>query len=120
MTKVLILQGGNNEEHKVSINTAKQIAKALKQIVIRNSSGSEFKNDDRIKRASGQLFSPLEETQFLIDEIIQSKKRAINLLPRSREVRKLQHQLISHYQLKSISVGVEPHRYVRLFPSGIR
>jgi predicted RNA-binding protein Jag len=42
------------------------------------------------------------------------------LLPRSREVRKLQHQLISHYQLKSISVGVEPHRYVRLFPSGIR
>ena len=101
-------------------NSLLQIAKALKQIVIRNSSGSEFKNDDRIKRASGQLFSPLEETQFLIDEIIQSKKRAINLLPRSREVRKLQHQLISHYQLKSISVGVEPHRYVRLFPSGIR
>ena len=101
-------------------NSLLQIAKALKQIVIRNSSGSEFKNDDRIKRASGQLFSPLEETQFLIDEIIQSKKRAINLLPRSREVRKFQHQLISHYQLKSISVGVEPHRYVRLFPSGTR
>jgi predicted RNA-binding protein Jag len=62
----------------------------------------------------------LKKTQFLIDEIIQSKKRAINLLPRSREVRKFQHQLISHYQLKSISVGVEPHRYVRLFPSGAR
>ncbi len=34
MKKVLILQGGNNEEHKVSINTAKQIAKALKKLKI--------------------------------------------------------------------------------------
>tara|TARA_Y100001970_G_C14248549_1_gene870043 strand:+ start:2339 stop:3283 length:945 start_codon:yes stop_codon:yes gene_type:complete len=34
LKKVLILQGGNNEEHKVSINTAKQIAKALKKLKI--------------------------------------------------------------------------------------
>ncbi len=34
MKNVLILQGGKNEEHKVSINTAKQIAKALKKLKI--------------------------------------------------------------------------------------
>ena len=34
MKKILILQGGYNEEHKVSINTAKQIAKALKKLKI--------------------------------------------------------------------------------------
>tara|TARA_B100000902_G_scaffold386232_1_gene428600 strand:+ start:228 stop:1169 length:942 start_codon:yes stop_codon:yes gene_type:complete len=36
--KILILQGGNNEEHKVSLNTAKQIGKALKKLKI------DFKN----------------------------------------------------------------------------
>ena len=32
--KILILQGGCNEEHKVSLNTAKQIAKTLKKLKI--------------------------------------------------------------------------------------
>ena len=34
MKKILILQGGYNEEHKVSINTAKQIIKVLKKLKI--------------------------------------------------------------------------------------
>ncbi len=34
MKKILILQGGFNEEHKVSLNTAKQISKALKKLKI--------------------------------------------------------------------------------------
>ena len=34
MKKVLILQGGYNEEHKVSLNTSKEIAKALKKLKI--------------------------------------------------------------------------------------
>ena len=32
--KVLILQGGYNEEHKISLNTAKQIGKALIKLKI--------------------------------------------------------------------------------------
>lgn len=32
--KILILQGGCNEEHKVSLNTAKQIGKTLKKLKI--------------------------------------------------------------------------------------
>ena len=34
LTKILILQGGFNEEHKVSLNTAKEIAKAFKKLKI--------------------------------------------------------------------------------------
>ena len=34
MTKILILQGGFNEEHKVSINSSREIAKALKKLNI--------------------------------------------------------------------------------------
>ena len=32
MLKILILQGGFNEEHKVSLNTSKEIAKAFKKL----------------------------------------------------------------------------------------
>ena len=34
MKKILILQGGFNEEHKVSLNTANEVAKALKKLKI--------------------------------------------------------------------------------------
>ena len=34
MKKILILQGGFNEEHKVSLNTSKEIAKAFKKLKI--------------------------------------------------------------------------------------
>ena len=34
MTKILILQGGFNEEHKVSLNTSQEIAKAFKKLKI--------------------------------------------------------------------------------------
>ena len=34
MNKILILQGGYNEEHKVSLNTSKEIIKALKKLKI--------------------------------------------------------------------------------------
>ena len=34
MKKILILQGGYNEEHKVSLNTSKEVAKALRKLKI--------------------------------------------------------------------------------------
>ena len=34
MTKIIILQGGYNEEHDVSLNTSKEVAKALKKLKI--------------------------------------------------------------------------------------
>jgi len=35
LTKILLLQGGFNEEHKVSLNTSKEIAKAFKKLKIK-------------------------------------------------------------------------------------
>ena len=35
MKKILILQGGFNEEHKVSLNTSKEIAKAFTKLKIK-------------------------------------------------------------------------------------
>jgi predicted RNA-binding protein Jag len=39
------------------------------------------------------------------------------LLPRSNTVRKMQHELIEHYHLKSASFGEEPNRRLRIFPT---
>ena len=35
MTKILILQGGNNEEHKVSLNTSKEVKNSLIKLKIK-------------------------------------------------------------------------------------
>ena len=34
MAKVLILEGGFNEEHKISLTTAKEVKKVLKKIIL--------------------------------------------------------------------------------------
>jgi stage III sporulation protein SpoIIIAA len=98
-------------------NSLLQIAKALKQIVMRNSKSDALKKDERIIRAGLKLLTPLEEVQLAIEEIIMYQQQAVNLLPRSQVVRRLQHELISHYQLRSVSIGKEPDCYIRIYPS---
>jgi predicted RNA-binding protein Jag len=41
----------------------------------------------------------------------------VELLPRSAKVRKMQHELIEHYHLKSDSFGDEPTRRLRIYPA---
>ncbi|MGL6283484.1 MAG: R3H domain-containing nucleic acid-binding protein, partial [Microcoleaceae cyanobacterium] len=38
-------------------------------------------------------------------------------LPRSAKIRKIQHELIEHYRLKSVSFGEEPQRRLRIYPA---
>jgi hypothetical protein len=65
---------------------------------------------------SKELLTPLEETRLVIEEIIIQKKLPIELLPRVNSIRKLQHELISHYQLRGVSIGSEPNRRIRIYP----
>jgi predicted RNA-binding protein Jag len=41
----------------------------------------------------------------------------VELLPRSSQVRKMQHELVEHYRLKSDSFGEEPNRRLRIYPA---
>ena len=63
-----------------------------------------------------EFLTPLEETRLAIEEIIIPRKCALDLVPRSSTVRKLQQELIKHYQLRSVSIGEEPNRRVRIYP----
>ena len=63
-----------------------------------------------------KLLTPLEETRLVIEEVIIPKKQVVDLLPRSSSIRKLQHELVIHYQLVGVSVGSEPNRRLRIYP----
>nr|WCH56350.1 hypothetical protein [Hypnea sp.] len=58
----------------------------------------------------------LEETRIAIEKIVIGKKKSIELIPRIANLRKLQHELIESYNLRSRSFGEEPNRRLRIYP----
>ena len=97
-----------------------EIAKALQQLGKKNNTFSAIKKQT-IRRTSRlvdkELLTPLEETRLAIEEIIIPNHKVLDLLPRVNSVRKLQHDLIKHYQLHSTNVGNESTRRVRIYPN---
>ena len=64
-----------------------------------------------------ELLTPLEETRLAIEEIIIPNHKILDLLPRTSSVRKLQRDLVKHYQLNSTNVGNKLNRRVRIYPN---
>lgn len=59
----------------------------------------------------------LEEARLAVEQIVLPKGQPVELLPRSAKVRKMQHELVEHYRLKSSSFGEEPNRRLRIYPA---
>jgi predicted RNA-binding protein Jag len=59
----------------------------------------------------------LEEARLAVEQIVIPKGQPVELLPRSGKVRKMQHELVEHYRLKSDSFGEEPNRRLRIYPA---
>lgn len=59
----------------------------------------------------------LEEARLAVEQIVIPKGQPVELLPRSAIVRKMQHELVEHYHLKSRSFGDEPNRRLRIYPA---
>ena len=57
----------------------------------------------------------LLETRFAIEKIVFIQKQSVELLPRSANLRKIQHKLINLYHLTSRSFGEEPNRRLRIY-----
>lgn len=102
--------------YTIQNNSLLQISRALKQILSAKSLKLPVSKNERLSRISLKVLSPLEEVRLIIEEVIIFKKCCIDLLPRSKRIRKLQHELISYYHLKSVSVGSEPTRRIRIYP----
>ena len=58
----------------------------------------------------------LAEVEAAIARVIHNKKAA-DLSPQNSYIRRLQHQLVDKYSMRSESVGEEPTRRLRIYPS---
>nr|YP_010930435.1 hypothetical chloroplast RF45 [Ochrosphaera neapolitana]WKK50163.1 hypothetical chloroplast RF45 [Ochrosphaera neapolitana] len=102
--------------YTIQNNSLLHISKALKQILNANSLALASQNENIIRCAAAKILSPLEEVRLAIEEIIIFKRCTIDLLPRSKRIRKLQHEIIQHYHLKNHSVGQGVKRRIRIYP----
>jgi hypothetical protein len=105
--------------HAVKSNSLPQIIRALQRML-------HIQETDEDESASLSLFynsadedeiEALEEARLAVEQIVIPKGQPVELLPRSAKVRKMQHELVEHYRLKSSSFGEEPNRRLRIYPA---
>ena len=97
-----------------------QIAKALRLLAKRKELTPIKTNTNNKQLAnliSQEFLTPLEETRLAIEEIVIAKNIPVDLVPRTSRIRKQQHELVTHYQLKGVSVGKEQNRRIRILPN---
>ena len=106
--------------HTTHGNSLIQIAGALRTLVKKVTILPSIKKQTIRKTSriiNKELLTPLEETRLAIEEVSIPENKIIDLLPRQSSVRKLQHELIKHYQLRSVSVGADANRRIRIYPN---
>ena len=99
--------------------TIPQITRALRRLL--NIDEPEVTDDRELQlflhSASDDEMDALEEARLAVEQIVIPKGQPVELLPRSPQVRKMQHELVEHYRLKSHSFGDEPNRRLRIYPA---
>ena len=93
--------------------------RALKRMLNMDEAGlSEPVNLNLFARSGDEdEIEALEEARLAVEQIVIPKGQPVELLPRSAKVRKMQHELVEHYRLKSTSFGDEPNRRLRIYPA---
>ena len=105
--------------HTIKAGTIPHVARALRRLLDMDDPGTPEVADLALFARSGSSdeFEALEETRLAVEQIVIPKGQPVELLPRSPDVRKMQHELVEHYHLKSHSFGEEPNRRLRIFPA---
>jgi stage III sporulation protein SpoIIIAA len=104
--------------YSVKSGTIPQITRTLRRMLHMDDPGVPEEADLRLFNIDGDEdeTEALEEARLAIEQIVIPKAQPVELLPRSGFIRKLQHELVEHYHLKSMSFGTEPNRRLRIFP----
>jgi stage III sporulation protein SpoIIIAA len=105
--------------YSVKSGTIPQITRTLRRMLHMDDPGIPEEADLRLfaQDGSDDEIEALEEARLAVEQIVIPKGQPVELLPRSNSVRKMQHELIEHYRLKSVSFGEEPNRRLRIFPA---
>jgi stage III sporulation protein SpoIIIAA len=105
--------------YSVKSGTIPQITRTLRRMLHMDDPGIPEADDLRLfaQNGSDDEIEALEEARLAVEQIVVPKGQPVELLPRSNAVRKMQHELVEHYHLKSASFGDEPNRRLRIFPA---
>jgi stage III sporulation protein SpoIIIAA len=103
----------------VKSNSMPQIVRALQRMLNMDEPGMDEPVNLSLFSRSGEEdeIEALEEARLAVEQIVIPKGQPVELLPRSAKVRKMQHELVEHYRLKSSSFGEEPNRRLRIYPA---
>lgn len=104
--------------HTVKSNSVPQIIRGLQRLLnIDNAMEDSIDLSLFSKNGDDDELEALEEARLAVEQIVIPKGQPVELLPRSATVRKMQHELVEHYRLKSTSLGDEPNRRLRIYPA---
>lgn len=105
--------------YTVKSNSVPQIIRSLQRVLHIDDTGVEEPVNLNLFSRSGDEdeLEALEEARLAVEQIVIPKGQPVELLPRSAKVRKMQHELVEHYRLKSSSFGDEPNRRLRIYPA---
>ncbi|MBF2064707.1 MAG: AAA family ATPase [Calothrix sp. C42_A2020_038] len=105
--------------HMIKSSTIPQITRGLRRML--NIDDPEFTDENELQlflhNGTDDEMDALEEARLAVEQIVIPKGQPVELLPRSAQVRKMQHELVEHYRLKSHSFGEEPNRRLRIYPA---
>lgn len=105
--------------HMIKSSTIPQITRGLRRLL--NIEDPDMTDDRELQlflhSGSDDEMDALEEARLAVEQIVIPKGQPVELLPRSSQVRKMQHELVEHYRLKSDSFGEEPNRRLRIYPA---
>jgi stage III sporulation protein SpoIIIAA len=103
----------------IKSNSIPQIARGLRRLLNLDEPESAEVLDMNLFTAgrNDSEMEALEEARLAVEQIVIPKGQPVELLPRSSQVRKMQHELIEHYRLHSQSFGEEPNRRLRIYPA---
>ncbi len=103
--------------HTVKASSLHHITRALRRLL--NMDESPSANDLQLFAYgdSEDEMEALEEARLAVEQIVIPKRQAVELLPRPSFIRRMQHELVEHYQLRSASFGDEPNRRLRIYPN---
>lgn len=105
--------------HTIKASTIPQIARGLRRMLNMDDPASSDANGLNLflQNDSDDEWEALEEARLAVEQIVIPKGQPVELLPRPAGVRKMQHELVEHYRLKSRSFGDEPNRRLRIYPA---
>jgi stage III sporulation protein SpoIIIAA len=105
--------------HAVKSNSVPQIIRALQRMLHMDVAGEDEPINISLFSRNGDdnEIEALEEARLAVEQIVIPKGQPVELLARSAQVRKMQHELVEHYRLKSSSFGEEPNRRIRIYPA---